>query len=373
MTLTEHRRIPFADPHISEDDVSSVVEALRRKCLSQGEYVNKFEEEFAQYIGSKYAIAVSNGTTALHTAMVAINVGLGDEVIVPSFSFISTANCVLYQSAKPVFVDIESSTYNLAPSKLEEKISEKTKAIIPVHYAGHPADMTPIMEIAKNHSLYVIEDAAEAHGSLYKGKKAGSLGHIACFSFYPNKNMTTGEGGMITTNDEELAEKMRMIRSHGQDRRYHHIMLGYNYRMTDIQAALGITQLRRLDSVIGRKNEVAQYYTERISDGFSHEIIPPYVAPYALHTYMFYTISFKAQGKRDDVEEKLEEAGVETRVAFIPIHLQPLYQDLFHCKKGFLPVTEQAGNTVLSIPIYAHMTRQEQNYVLERLREALCI
>lgn len=369
--MTRQLRIPFADPFISEEDVSSVVEALRRKCLSQGEYVDRFEKEFARYVGVKHAIAVSNGTAALHTALVAIDIGSNDDVIVPSFSFISVANCVLYQGAKPVFADIDLSTYNIDPNEIEEKITKKTRAIIAVHYAGHPVDMDVIIEIARKHNLCLIEDAAEAHGSLYKGKKAGSLGHMACFSFYPNKNMTTGEGGIITTNDEELAEKMRMIRSHGQDRRYHHVMLGYNYRMTDIQAALGITQLKRLDSVIRRKNEVAHYYTKRISEVFSHEVIPPYVAPYALHTYMFYTVRFRERRKRDDVAKKLEGAGIETRIAFPSIHLQPLYQSLFNYTQGCLPVTEKASNTVLSIPIYAHMTREEQDYVLEKLRDSL--
>jgi len=371
--MTRQPRIPFADPYISEEDIASVVEALRRRCLSQGEYVDRFEKEFARYVGVKHAIAVSNGTTALHTALVAINIGSNDEVIVPSFSFVSVANCVLYQNARPVFADIDLSTYNIDPNDIEEKINKKTRAIIAVHYAGQPADMDAIVEIARKHDLYVIEDAAEAHGSLYKGKKAGSLGHMACFSFYPNKNMTTGEGGIITTNDEELAEKMRMIRSHGQDRRYHHVMLGYNYRMTDFQAALGITQLRRLDSVIGRKNEVAHYYTRRIGEVFSYEVIPPYVAPYALHTYMFYTVRFRERGKRDDTANKLEVAGIETRIAFPSIHLQPLYQNLYNYTQGFLPVTEQTSDTVLSIPVLADMTRGEQDYVLEKLRESLSL
>ena len=370
IAMTRRLRIPLADPQISEDDVSSVVGALRSKCLSQGEYVGRFEEEFARYVGVKHGIAVSNGTTALHTALAAMDVDSADEVLVPSFSFISVANCVLYQGAKPVFADIELSTYNVDPDDIEAKISKRTKAIIPVHYAGQPADMDIVLEIARKHDLYVVEDAAEAHGTLYKGKKTGSIGHMGCFSFYPNKNMTTGEGGIITTNDDELAEKIRMIRSHGQDRCYHHVMLGYNYRMTDIQAALGITQLKKLDSVVQRKNEVAQYYTKRIGEMFSHEVAPPYVAPYAKHTYMLYTIRFTEGEKRDAVAENLEGAGIETRIAFPPIHLQPLYQTLFSFARGCLPVTEKASDTVLSIPIYAHMSREEQDYVLEKLKES---
>ena len=362
-----HIKIPIADPYITEEDVKAVTQAVRVKRLSQGEIVEKFEKAFARYVGTKYAVAVCNGTAALHAALAALGIGVGDEILVPSFSFIATANCILYQGAKPVFIDIDPLTYNIDSKGIEKRITKKTKAIIPVHFAGHPADMDPIIEIARKHNLSVIEDSAEAHGSLYRGRKVGSLGDMSCFSFYPNKNMTTGEGGIITTNNDKLAEKMRMIRHHGQDRRYHHIMLGYNYRMTDIQAALGITQLKRLDWVVEKKNEAAQYYTKQIKEIFQHMVIPPYVAKYATHSYMFYTVRFKKQKIRDHVAKRLEEAGVETRIAFPPIHLQPLYQKLFKYKPGSLPITEKVADIVLSLPIYPHITQEEQDYVLKKM------
>lgn len=364
-------KIPIADPYITEEDVQAVTNAVKEKRLSQGKNVRKFEEEFARYVGVKHAIAMSNGTAALHVALAAISVGSGEEVLVPSFSFVATANCALYQGARPVFVDIDPLTYNIDPNTIEEKVTEKTKAIIPVHYAGHPADMDPIREIAERHGILIVEDAAEAHGALYKGKKAGSLGDLGCFSFYPNKNMTTGEGGMVTTNDDDLAEKMRMIRSQGQDKTYHHIILGYNYRMTDFQAALGLVQLKRLDWIVNQKVKKAMYYNTRINEIFGADIKVPYVAPFAAHVYMFYTIRFKNKSLRDHVTQKLEESGVETRITFPSIHLQPIYKELFGYDKGSLVITEEVSDTVLSLPIYPHITGNEQDYVLSSLQEAV--
>ena len=363
-------KVPFADPYITDEDVKAVTESVREKRLSQGEYVQRFEDAFAKYLGVKHAVAVCNGTAALHTALVAIGVRPDDEIIVPSFSFISTANCALYEGAKPVFIDIDPSTYNIDPNKIEEKITDKTKAIIPVHYAGQPADMDPIREIAQKYDIHVIEDAAEAHGALYKGKKAGSLAELACFSFYPNKNMTTGEGGIITTNDDELSEKMRMIRSHGQDERYHHVILGYNYRMTDMQAALGIVQLKRLDWVLKKKAAKAAYYDRQIRDMFGSEVKTPYIAPYATHVYMFYSIRFKSKEIREKVAAKLAEKNVETRIAFPPIHLQPLYKKLFSYNAGYLPITEKVADTILCLPIYPHITQKMQDNVLSAMKEA---
>lgn len=360
-------KVPLSDPYISEEDVMAVTKALKEKRLSQGKYVQAFEEKFAKYVGVKHAVAVCNGTAALHVAVVAISVKPSDEVVVPSFSFVATANCVLYQRAKPSFADIDPSTYNIDPIDVEKKITGNTKAIIPVHYAGQPADMDSIREIAEKHGLCVIEDAAEAHGALYQRRKAGSLGDMACFSFYPNKNMTTGEGGMITTNDDELAEKMRMIRSHGQDRRYHHVILGYNYRMSDVHAALGLVQLKRLEEIIKMKVEKAGYYDKRIKETFNDRITPPYVAPDRTHVYMFYPVRFQTKAIRDKAIIEFEKSSVDTRISFPCIHLQPLYQELFGYDKGFLPVTENVSDTILSIPMYPHISREEQEYVLSVL------
>jgi len=360
--------IPYAMPYITEEDAQAVYKVVLEKRLSQGVYVERFEKEFSRYVGAKEGVAVTNGTAALHLVLAALEIGPGDEVIVPSFSFISTANVVLYQGAKPVFADIDPLTLNIDPNSVREKLSEKTRAIIAVHYAGHPAEMDELKEISEENGLFLIEDAAEAHGSIYKGKIVGSLGHAACFSFYPNKNMTTGEGGMITTNDEELAEKIRMLRSHGQHEQFRYKYIGFNYRMTDIQAALGLVQLKRLEWVLARKIEKARYYTRRIEE--LEFVRPPYEAPYVRHTYMFYTVQFKSRELRDKAIELYEREGIETRCAFDPpIHLQPVYIRLFGYSRGYLPNTEKASDTVLSLPLFVEITGKEQDKVLEVLEK----
>jgi perosamine synthetase len=366
-----YHRISLSQPYIDEEDIHSVEQAFREGRLSQGKYVEKFEKEFAKYVRVKHAIAVSNGTAALHLALAALDVGPGDEVLVPSFSFIATSNCVLYQAAKPVFVDIDPLTYDIDPQKIVRKINKRTKVVIPVHYAGQPCDMDSINEVATRFKLHVVEDAAEAHGALYKNRKAGSLGDIACFSFYPNKNMTTGEGGMVTTDDDKIAEKVRLARSHGQDYRYHHIALGYNYRMTDIQGALGLTQLQKLDWILQKKAQAADYYSQNLTEITNGKVEFPYVAPYATHTYMLYPILFQNRHERDLALRKLTQSGVEAVIHFPPIHLQPLYRNLFHYRKGYLPITEKTAETILSIPLYALITQEDQDYVLENIHKAL--
>jgi dTDP-4-amino-4,6-dideoxygalactose transaminase len=365
--MMSQRVIPVADPYISQDDVEAVTEAVKNKRLSQGEYVEKFEKAFSNYLKSKHALAVSNGTAALHLALLSLDVKRGDEVIVPSFTFIASSNCILYVGAKPIFVEINPRTFNIDPEKIENAISPKTKAIIVVHYAGQPADLDTIMDIAEKHGIQVIEDAAEAHGAKYKNKMAGSIGLIGCFSFYPNKNMTTGEGGMVVTNDNLIAEKTRLLRSHGQDSRYHHITLGYNYRMTDIQAALGTTQLRKLDWVLRMKEEAAKYYTELLSD--VDGVQTPYVMRDVTHTYMFYTVKFLNKCVRNRVMQHLSERGIETRIAFPPVHLQPFYRSLYGYKEGYLPITEECADRVLSLPIYPHIRREDQKFVVEAVLE----
>jgi len=357
--------IPIADPYITEEDVEAVAMAIKNKRLSQGEYVENFEREFANYLQRKYALATMNGTTALHLAVLAIGVKLGDEVIVPSFTYVATANCVLYVGAKPVFVDIDPKTYNMDPKQVEEAITPKVKAIISVHYGGQIADMDPILEIAERHDLHVIEDASEALGATYKGRGAGTIGEVGCFSFSPNKNMTTGEGGMLVTDDGEIAGKVRLLRRHGQDSRYHHVTLGFNYRMTDMQAALGIVQLKRLDWVIQKKREAAEYYGELLSD--INIIEPPYVKPGVNHTYMFYTIKFSEKDIRDRVMQHLENVGVETAIAFPPVHLQPFLRSLYGYEEGYLPVTEDSADRVLSLPIYPHIQREDQEFVVKSI------
>jgi len=362
-------KIPISDPYITREDVVAITEAIKNKRLSQGQYVDRFEREFANYLGCKYAVAVMNGTAALHVAVLAIEVEPGDEVIVPSFTFVATANCVLYVGAKPVFVDIEPNTYNINPEKLKEAISAKTKAIIPMHYAGQTANMDAILEIAEKHDLHVIEDAAEAHGATYNNRMAGTMGEIGCFSFYPNKNMTTGEGGMIVTDNKEMAEKAHLLRNHGQDSTYHHVTIGYNYRMTDLQAALGISQLKKLDWILQKKQEAADYYEELLSD--ANSVKTPYIMQHAIHTYMFYTIKFVGKQERDRVMQHLNGKSIETRIAFPPIHLQPFYKALYGYEEGSLPVTEECANKVLSLPMYPHILRADQKFIVKTILEEI--
>ena len=365
--MPETWKIPFHKPYLTPDDVDSVTKCLREQRLSQGKYVEDFEKDFAEYVGTKHAIATSSGTTALHTALAAMNIKEGDEVVVPSFSFIATANCVLYQKAKPVFVDVDSQTFNIDPEKIESRITERTKAIIPVHYGGQPCDMDTINKIARDQGLMVLEDSAEAHGSKYRSKMVGALGDAACFSFYPNKSITTGEGGIVTTDNDEIARKARLVRSHGQDSRYHHVMLGYNYRMTDIQASLGISQLRRLNSVIEMKRKLAAYYDDQITR-HCKDVSVPFVKNDRTHTYMFYSVCFPSQKSRDRAQLMLEKSGIETRIAFPPIHLQPLYHELFGFAAGCLPITEDIATRILSLPIYPVMKKTEQDYVVSILK-----
>lgn len=360
-------RIPIASPYVTEDDVEAVANAVRNRKLSQGEIVQNFEEEFAQYLGSKFASAVMNGTAALHLAVLGVGTSTGDEVIVPSFSHISVANCVYYVGAKPVFVDIDPNTYNIDPCKIQQSISSKTRAIIVVHYGGQMADMDPILEIAEEYDLPVIEDAAEAHGASYKKCKAGTMGSVGCFSFYPNKNMTTGEGGMIVTDDEEIEEKISLLRRYGQDKmgNYNHVVIGYNYKMTDIQASLGRVQLKRLDWVLQKKREAAKYYNNLLSP--IEEIQTPYIEPESTHGYMFYTVKFSKPVLRDRVRDHLSNQGIETRIAFPPIHLQPVYKSLYGYEEGYLPVTEECANKVLSLPIYPIIGKEDQKFVVDEL------
>ena len=362
-------KIPYANPYIDEKDVEAVATAVREKRLSQGEYVARFEKKFSEYLGCDHAVATMNGTAALHLAVSALDIKEGDEIIVPSFTHITTANCALYVRAKPVFVDIEDRTLNIDPEKIEEAVGDKTKAIIVVHYGGQTADMDPILKVARKYGLHVVEDSTEAHGSTYKNRMAGTLGDVSCFSFYPNKNITTGEGGMLVTNDSGVAERARILRKYGQDSRFHHVVLGYNYKMMDLQGALGLVQLNRLDWILEKKKKAAEYYNKLLSDISDIEI--PYVMPDVTHTYMFYTVKFPEEGVRDRVKQHLEDVGVETAIAFPPVHLQPLYRNLFGYKEGYLPVTEDCSKKVLCLPMFSEIRREDQEFIVNSVLEAI--
>jgi len=365
------RRIPIAEPDLSGNEEKYVIECIRTGWVSsKGKFVDQFEEKFASYVDTRYAIAVSSGTAALHLALVALDIQPGDEIIMPTFTMIACANVAKYLGAKPVLVDSEISTWNIDPDRIEEKITDKTKAIMVVHIYGHPADMDPIVKIAKKYGLYVIEDAAEAHGAEYKGKKVGSIGDIGCFSFYANKIITTGEGGMVTTNDDKIAEKVRKLRDQGYNLNMRkwliHDVVGYNYRLTNLQAAIGLAQLERIEEFVNRHRENAYYYNSLLSDirGVS---LPPEML-WAKNVYWMYTILVNEEVTgitRDDLMKKLETYGIDTRAAFLPIHLQLPYRDIYVNEK--YPVAELLGKRGINLPSGNSTTKKDIEYV------ALCI
>lgn len=347
--------IPISKPVLDDTEIEAIKSVLDSGMLAQGKFVERFEERFADYIGTKFAIATNSGTSALHTALASLGVKEGDEIITTTFSFIATASCILMQNAKPVFVDINQKTYNIEPHRIEQKITERTKAIIPVHLYGQPCDMGKIMEIAENHNVFVIEDAAQAHGAEYNGKKAGGLGDVGIFSFYPSKNMTTGEGGMITTNSKEIAEKAGVIRNHGQKTLYLHEMLGFNYRMTNIAAAIGIAQLKKLDSLNERRIRNAEYYNKKLE-----AVEMPFVAEGVKHVFHQYTIRVK---NRERFLKHLEKNEVGYGIYYpIPIHKQPLFGEYNKIK---LENAEKASEAVVSIPVHPALSDEELKYIVE--------
>ena len=356
--------INIANPIISDEEIEAVTEVLKSGMLAQGPKVDEFEKKFAEYSEAKYGIATSSGTTALHTALVAAGVERGDEVITTPFTFAATSNSILYSDATPVYADIDPKTFNLNPEKIEEKITDKTKAIVPVHLYGQPADMDPILEIAEKHDLKVIEDAAQAHGSTYKGKKIGSIGDLGCFSFYPTKNMTTGEGGMVTTNDDDLAEKSAMIRAHGESKRYEQSLLGYNYRMTDIAASIGIVQLKSIDKFNEKRNENAKYLSEGLSD--VEGITTPCVDSNVTHVFHQYTI--RVSKDRDEFKQFLTDNEIGTGVHYpIVLYKQPYYQNLGIT--GNCPEAELAANQVISLPVHPSLTTEELDTIIETVKK----
>ena len=360
-------RIRVAEPNVTEEDISLVCQALRENRLSSGPYVERFEKEFSNYVGTKHAIAVNSGSAALHLSLEALGIKNGDEVITTAFTFAATSNVIVLQNAIPVFVDIESKTYNLDPNKIENAITDKTKAIMPIHYAGQCAEMDEINDIAKKHKLFVIEDAAPSTGGSYKNKKAGSLSDVAGFSFFPDKNMTTGEGGMITTNNDEIANTCRILRKNGASKRYYNTHIGWNFKMPDPNAALGISQLKRIDSIIDAKNRVASYYSSKLNE--IEGITAPLVKDYNKNTFMLYSILTKNNSHRQKIIQHLTDQGIETRINFPPIHLQPIYKKLFDFKKGMLPVTEDISERILGLPIFIKMTKEQQDDVIEIIKK----
>lgn len=360
--------IPIAKPIIGNEEIDKVVEVLRSGRVAQGRKVAEFEEAFAAYIGTDYAVAVNSGTAALHLALLAHGIGEGDEVITTSFSFIATGNAILFTGAEPVFVDINEKTFNIDPDRVEEKITSLTKAILPVHLYGQPCDMGKMMEIAKKHNLAVIEDACQAHGAEYRGRRTGSFG-IGCFSFYPTKNMITGEGGMVTSDNKEIAEKLRMLRNHGQKKRYFHEMLGYNLRMTDLAAAIGLCQLNKLEDFNAKRRLNAQKLTWGLQN--IKGIITPYVMPEVKHVFHQYTmrVTGESSTSRDDLREELTRLGINTEIYYpLPIHRQPFYR---RGHDEYLPHTEKASREVLSLPVHPSVEEMEIQEILEAFSEIM--
>jgi len=361
--------IPIAKPLLDEDEINAAVEVLRSGNIAEGTRVSLFEQSFKELIGVKHAIAVNSGTSALQIALQAAGVGKDDEVITTSFSFIATANSILYTNAKPIFADISYDTFNIDPDDVLNKITHRTKAILPVHLYGHPAVMKALMEIAEDNDLVLIEDACQAHGAQYHKKNVGSFG-IGTFSFYPTKNMTTGEGGMITTNDPDIDICARMIHSHGSKQRYLHEMLGYNFRMTDISAAIGLVQLKKLADFNAKRIENAKYLSNGLKNIPGIEI--PSIRKGCTHVFHQYTIRITEDCpvERDTLVERLRDHDIGTGIYYpIPIHKQPFYMKLGY--DDALAETELAAKQVISLPIHPAVSQKELSYIIKTICEVI--
>jgi dTDP-4-amino-4,6-dideoxygalactose transaminase len=360
-------------PDITQAEIDAIYDVLTTRWLSIGPKIVQFEEAFATYTGIRHAIAVNSGTSGLHLAMIGAGVSEGDEVITPSFSFIASANCVLYERGKPVFVDVDPLTGTMDPAAVESAVTERTKAIIAVHAFGQPADMDPILHIARRYNLAVIEDACEAIGAEYEGRKAGTLGDAAVFAFYPNKQMTTGEGGMIVTNSEDWAQLFRSLRNQGRDvfdAWLNHTRLGYNYRLDEMSAALGLVQVQRIEELLAKREQVAAWYNQQLAGLELIEV--PYIAPTTTRMSWFaYVVRIKPPASRDVVMAGLAELGIPSRPYFTPIHLQPLYRESFGYRRGGFPVTEYLGDVSLALPFSSVMTEEQVDYVCAHLRQAI--
>ncbi len=327
-----------------------------------GPEVAEFEKEFATYCGTSECIAMNSGTSALHLALLAAGIGAGDEVITVPFTFVASVATILYTGAKPVLVDIEPSTFNMNPAAVEAAISPRTKAIVPVHLYGHPADMDPILELARKHKLVVIEDAAQAHGALYNGRSTGSIGDIGCFSFYPAKNLGAyGEGGAVTTSNPEYARTIRMLRDWGQDRKYHHLLHGYNYRMEGFQGAILRVKLRHLERWTETRRAIVKTYNDGLAGA---DVVRPIEMPWARHVYHLYTLR---ADNRDALQAALLNEGIQTGIHYsTPAHLQPAYANLGY-RPNSLPESEKAAREVLSLPLYPELTECQVQTVLDAL------
>ena len=375
--------IPYGKQYIDEDDIKAVADVLRSDWLTTGPKVAEFEEAFAQYVGAKYAVAVSSGTAALHAAIYALGIGSGDEVIVSPMTFAATANCVAYQGGTPIFADVCQGTLLIDPAKVKEKITPRTKAIIAVDYAGHPCDYVSLQKIADQNNLTLIADACHALGAQYKGHRVGSLADLNIFSFHPVKHITTGEGGMITTDNADYADHMKIFRNHGitTDHRqrekqgswfYEMVDLGYNYRITDIHCALGISQLKKLPRFLQRRREIAKHYDKAFVS--IPQIAPLSVEEDVLHAYHLYVV--KADFSTLSIDrlsfiKRLRSKGIAVNVHYSPVHLHPFYKNRFGTGVGLCLVSEEAYNHILSLPIFPGMTDEDVSQVITSIKEII--
>jgi perosamine synthetase len=369
------REIPLSSQDITQAEIDAVVAVLRSPRLSLGPRIPEFEAEFVKRLGVKHAIACSSGTAGLHMCWRALGIGPGDEVITTPFSFIASSNSILFDGGKPVFVDIDPQTWQIDPARIEAAITPRTKAILPVDVFGVPADLDAIWAIARRHNLRVLEDSCEALGATYKGRPCGTLGEAGVFGFYPNKQMTTGEGGMVVTNNDDIAFMVRSLRNQGRDPDggwLAHPRLGYNYRMTDIHAALGTVQIRRLDALLAQRDRVARLYRERLAD--EQRLTMQRIPADCRISWFVFVVRLSddyTRQQRDAILAKLQSQGIGCNVYFPPIHLQPFYQEQVGCKAGDFPITEAVSSRTMALPFYNHLTEPDVDHVVKTLRALL--
>lgn len=366
--------VPLSGPDITEREKQLVLEVLDSGQLSLGTKLEEFEERMAAYTGKRYAIACNSGTSGLHMLVRALGIGEGDEVITTPFSFVASSNCILFERAKPVFVDIDEETFNMRAELIERRITEKTKAILPVHVFGQPSNMEAIMDVAKRYGLAVIEDACEAIGAKWNGRMAGTFGDAGVFAFYPNKQMTTGEGGMIVTDDAELAAICRSLRNQGRGEEQQwlsHVRLGWNYRMDEMSAALGIAQMERIAELLSRRKAIAERYLAKLSR--VPGLLLPTVDPRAEVSWFVFVIRLADSIRRHTVMKNLQAKGIGCRPYFPPIHLQPFYRQQFGFQPGDFPVTERVAASTLAIPFFSGLTEAQIDYVCQIISQEMAV
>jgi len=375
-------QVPLSSPDIVERDIEAVVGVMKTRFLSIGPKVVEFEKRMSEYTGVKYAVAVNSGTSALHLIIRGMEIGEGNGVITTPFSFIASANCILFERARPLFVDIDEQTLNLDPDKTDEQLGkmsqeelDKVKAMIVVDAFGQPADWDRFTEIARRYNLLLIEDSAEALGSEYKGRKCGSFGEAGVFAFYPNKQISTGEGGILVTDDEELARLARSMRSQGRGESgewLDHKRLGYNYRMDELSSALGCSQMERIEEILEKRAKVARMYGEKLAE--VEEVQIPFIAPYVSRMSWFvYVVRLDRGIDRNKVIKYLNEEGVQCKPYFTPIHLQPFYREMFGYKEGDFPITEDVTGRTIALPFFNNLKEEQIDYVVEKLKEGIKI